>query len=75
MITVYRVEPDGLKSIAVINEEEATVTGSSAMANHLRERIKTIDEDYNLDPSDPRVMDAIRSKLEQLYNNGYIEIR
>lgn len=75
MIVLYKLKNDSYKSIAVIDEETATVTGSSALAGYIRdaiEQLKSVDE---IDVTDQNVMDRIRYNLEQTYNNGYIEVR
>lgn len=75
MIAVYKLDGTDYNSIAVIDEERAVVTGSSGMADYLREIIRTIEEDWGYDASEPNVMNEIRENLEDTYNNGYIEIR
>lgn len=75
MIVLYKVENDSYKSIAVIDEETAIVTGSSALASYIRDAIEQLKSVDAIDVTDQNVMDRIRYNLEKTYNNGYIEVR
>ena len=75
MIVLYKVQNDSYKSVAVIDEETGKVTGSSRLANYIRDAIEQLKSVDAIDITDPDVMDRIRYNLEKTYNNGYIEVR
>jgi len=68
LIIIYKLTRGEFTIAAVINTNDASVTGDTYMADHMRGLFERMEEE-GFDPV--ANMDKIRARLESNYRNGY----